>query len=59
MTSTHAVSVIKRLFSAKRAATPAPSTRWPRLSADRLGEATKTVPFVMDGRNCTIHHLLG
>ncbi len=51
MTSTHAVSVIKRLFSAKRAGhagtlDPLASGMLPIA----LGEATKTVPFVMDGR---------
>ncbi|HET7849494.1 MAG TPA: tRNA pseudouridine(55) synthase TruB [Pseudolabrys sp.] len=51
MTSTHAVSVIKRLFSAKRAGhagtlDPLASGMLPVA----LGEATKTVPFVMEGR---------
>ncbi len=51
MTSTHAVSVVKRLFSAKRAGhagtlDPLASGMLPIA----LGEATKTVPFVMDGR---------
>lgn len=51
MTSTHAVSVIKRLFSAKRAGhagtlDPLATGMLPIA----LGEATKTVPFVMDGR---------
>src|SRR5213595_2161221 len=51
MTSTHAVSVIKRLFTAKRAGhagtlDPLASGLLPLV----LGEATKTVPFVMDGR---------
>ena len=51
MTSTHAVSVVKRLFSAKRcghAGTLDPLASGALLIA--LGEATKTVPFVMDGR---------
>ena len=51
MTSTHAVSIIKRLFSAKRAGHA--GTLDPLVSGAlpiALGEATKTVPFVMDGR---------
>ncbi|TAK46945.1 MAG: tRNA pseudouridine(55) synthase TruB [Xanthobacteraceae bacterium] len=51
MTSTHAVAVIKRLFSAKRAGHA--GTLDPLASGVlpvALGEATKTVPFVMDGR---------
>ena len=51
MTSTHAVSVIKRLFSAKRAGHA--GTLDPLASGClpiALGEATKTVPFVMDSR---------
>jgi len=51
MTSTHAVSIIKRLFSAKRAGHA--GTLDPLASGClpiALGEATKTVPFVMDGR---------
>jgi tRNA pseudouridine55 synthase len=51
MTSTHAVSVVKRLFSAKRAGHA--GTLDPLASGSlpiALGEATKTVPFVMDGR---------
>jgi tRNA pseudouridine55 synthase len=51
MTSTHAVSVIKRLFQAKRAGHA--GTLDPLASGClpiALGEATKTVPFVMDGR---------
>ena len=51
MTSTHAVSVIKRLFSAKGAGHA--GTLDPLASGClpiALGEATKTVPFVMDGR---------
>ena len=51
MTSTHAVSVIKRLFCAKRAGHA--GTLDPLASGllpIALGEATKTVPFVMDGR---------
>jgi tRNA pseudouridine55 synthase len=51
MTSTHAVAIVKRLFSAKRAGhagtlDPLASGALPLA----LGEATKTVPFVMDGR---------
>jgi tRNA pseudouridine55 synthase len=51
MTSTHAVSVIKRLFTAKRAGHA--GTLDPLASGllpIALGEATKTVPFVMEGR---------
>jgi tRNA pseudouridine55 synthase len=51
MTSTHAVSVVKRLFSARRAGHA--GTLDPLASGAlpiALGEATKTVPFVMDGR---------
>src|ERR1700754_1253719 len=51
MTSTHAVSVVKRLFSARRcghAGTLDPLATGCLPIA--LGEATKTVPFVMDGR---------
>lgn len=51
MTSTHAVSVIKRLFSAKRCGHA--GTLDPLASGAlpiAMGEATKTVPFVMDGR---------
>jgi tRNA pseudouridine55 synthase len=51
MTSTHAVSVVKRQFSAKRAGHA--GTLDPLASGClpiALGEATKTVPFVMDGR---------
>ncbi len=51
MTSTHAVSVIKRLFKAKRAGHA--GTLDPLASGClpiALGDATKTVPFVMDGR---------
>src|SRR3954447_18847847 len=51
MTSTHAVSAVKRLFTAKRAGHA--GTLDPLASgllAIALGEATKTVPFVMDGR---------
>jgi len=51
MTSTHAVGAIKRLFTARRAGhagtlDPLASGMLPVA----LGEATKTVPFVMDGR---------
>src|SRR5215813_9008064 len=55
MTSTHAVSVIKRLFSAKRAGHA--GTLDPLASGClpiALGEATKTVPFVVDGRKTYI-----
>src|SRR6202167_1673921 len=51
MTSTHAVAVIKRLFSPKRAGHA--GTLDPLASGClpiALGEATKTVPFVVDGR---------
>jgi tRNA pseudouridine55 synthase len=51
MTSTHAVAVIKRLFSAKRAGHA--GTLDPLASGAlpiALGEATKTVPFVVDSR---------
>jgi tRNA pseudouridine55 synthase len=51
MTSTHAVSVVKRLFEAKRAGHA--GTLDPLASGllpIALGEATKTVPFVMEGR---------
>ena len=59
MTSTHAVSIIKRLFTAKRAGHA--GTLDPLASGAlpiALGEATKTVPFVMDGRKLyrfTVH----
>jgi tRNA pseudouridine55 synthase len=51
MTSTHAVSVVRRLFEAKRAGHA--GTLDPLASGClpiALGEATKTVPFVMDSR---------
>jgi tRNA pseudouridine55 synthase len=51
MTSTHAVSVVRRAFAAKRAGHA--GTLDPLASGClpiALGEATKTVPFVMDGR---------
>jgi tRNA pseudouridine55 synthase len=51
MTSTHAVGIVKRLFTAKRAGHA--GTLDPLASGClpiALGEATKTVPFVMDGR---------
>jgi tRNA pseudouridine55 synthase len=51
MTSTHAVSVVKHLFTAKRAGHA--GTLDPLASGClpiALGEATKTVPFVVDGR---------
>jgi tRNA pseudouridine55 synthase len=50
MTSTYAVSIVKRLISAKRAGHA--GTLDPLASGAlpiALGEATKTVPFVMDG----------
>jgi tRNA pseudouridine55 synthase len=55
MTSTHAVSVVRRRFAAKRAGHA--GTLDPLASGClpiALGEATKTVPFVMDGRK--IYH---
>lgn len=51
MTSTHAVAVVKRAFCAKKAGHA--GTLDPLASGllpIALGEATKTVPFVMDGR---------
>src|SRR5688572_7726147 len=51
MTSTQAVGAVKRLFQAKRAGHA--GTLDPLASGClpiALGEATKTVPFVMDGR---------
>ncbi|WP_457487877.1 tRNA pseudouridine(55) synthase TruB [Tardiphaga sp. P5_C10] len=51
MTSTQAVAIAKRLFQAKRAGHA--GTLDPLASGGlpiALGEATKTVPFVMDGR---------
>ncbi len=51
MTSTHAVSVVKRVYAAKRAGHA--GTLDPLASGllpIALGEATKTVPFVMDGQ---------
>jgi tRNA pseudouridine55 synthase len=51
MTSTHAVSVVKRLFNARRAGHA--GTLDPLASGllpIALGEATKTVSFVMEGR---------
>ena len=51
MTSTNAVSIVKRLFQAKRAGHA--GTLDPLASGClpiALGEATKTVPFVMEGR---------
>jgi tRNA pseudouridine55 synthase len=51
MTSTHAVAVVKHLFAAKRAGHA--GTLDPLASGClpiALGEATKTVPFVVDGR---------
>src|SRR6201997_2836840 len=51
MTSTHAVSVVRRRFAATRAGHA--GTLDPLASGClpiALGEATKTVPFVMDGQ---------
>src|SRR5262245_26705715 len=51
MTSTHAVAAVRRMFSAKRAGHA--GTLDPLASGClpiALGEATKTVPFVVDGR---------
>src|SRR5829696_7838015 len=51
MTSTHAVAVVKRAFNAKKAGHA--GTLDPLASGIlpiALGEATKTVPFVMNGR---------
>jgi tRNA pseudouridine55 synthase len=51
ITSTHAVSIVKRAFQAKRAGHA--GTLDPLASGClpiALGEATKTVPFVMEGR---------
>ncbi|MGN6284934.1 MAG: tRNA pseudouridine(55) synthase TruB [Afipia sp.] len=51
MTSTQAVAVVKRLFNARRAGHA--GTLDPLASGGlpiALGEATKTVPYVMDGR---------
>jgi tRNA pseudouridine55 synthase len=51
MTSTYAVNIVKRLFQAKRAGHA--GTLDPLASGClpiALGEATKTVPFVMEGR---------
>ena len=51
MTSTHAVSIVKRAFKARRAGHA--GTLDPLASGllpIALGEATKTVPFVMEGR---------
>ncbi len=51
MTSTHAVAQVKRLFSGRKAGHA--GTLDPLASGClpiALGEATKTVPFVMDGR---------
>jgi len=51
MTSTHAVSVVKRAFAASKAGHA--GTLDPLATGVlpiALGEATKTVPFVMDGQ---------
>ena len=61
MTSTHAVAVIKRLFTAQ-ARRPRRHARSARLGLlpIALGEATKTVPFVMDGAQALpLHGALG
>ena len=55
MTSTHAVAVVKRAFHAKKAGHA--GTLDPLASGIlpiALGEATKTVPFVMDGRKAYV-----
>jgi tRNA pseudouridine55 synthase len=55
MTSTHAVAVIKHLFAAKRAGHA--GTLDPLASGSlpvALGEATKTVPFVVDSRKAYV-----
>ena len=55
MTSTHAVAVVKRVFNAKKAGHA--GTLDPLASGIlpiALGEATKTVPFVMDGRKAYV-----
>jgi|SRR5579883_3393723 len=55
MTSTHAVAVVKRLFAAKR--TGHAGTLDPLASGClpiALGEATKTVPFVVDSRKAYV-----
>lgn len=58
MTSTHAVAVLKRLFAAKRVGHA--GTLDPLASGAlpvALGEATKTVPFVVDGRKTYVFTL--
>ncbi len=52
MTSTQAVAVVKRLFGKRRRpAMPGRSIRWRQACCrSHSGEATKTVPYVMDGR---------
>ncbi len=61
MTSTHAVAVVKRLFAAKRAGHA--GTLDPLASGClpiALGEATKTVPFVMEQpEGLSFHRALG
>jgi tRNA pseudouridine55 synthase len=55
MTSTHAVAVVKRAFNAKKAGHA--GTLDPLASGIlpiALGEATKTVPFVMEGRKAYV-----
>lgn len=55
MTSTHAVAVVKRAFNAKKAGHA--GTLDPLASGIlpiALGEATKTVPYVMDGRKAYV-----
>src|ERR671919_3158172 len=51
MTSTHAVAVVKRTLSAKKAGhAGALDALASGILPIALGEATKTVPFIMDGR---------
>jgi tRNA pseudouridine55 synthase len=50
MTSTQAVGAIKRLFSCKRAGHAGTLDPLASGAPDGAGEATKTVPPVMDGR---------
>ncbi len=60
MTSTHAVSVLKHLFTARRAGHA--GTLDPLASGClpiALGEATKTVPFVVDGRKTYLFAIRG
>ena len=61
MTSTHAVAVIRRLFTAKRAGHA--GTLDPLATGClpiALGEATKTVPFIMDvEQDLPLHRAMG